>query len=530
MTGPWSIYTKGLILSAIPLLSQAVFLATLVKIRSDQAEAQKWALHAMRVLAEADDLTALFAETRSALRGYLITADPGFANQYKQYRAKAAEKLRDLRQLVADNPEQAARVAAVEARAQDLSSWFDELHGLIERGERPGAVAEAGSARGARLTAAAHDALRDFLRAEERLSADRQEALHREAIVQDWTLFGGGALALVSTAILVLAFGRAVARRLRVLTDNVRRAAAGEGLHEPLGGDDELTRLDRVFRDLLRSLEQKNQENELFVYSVSHDLRSPLVNLQGFSQELAASGKDLRRLLDECTLPDVARRRAHTLIDRNMGDSVRFIQTAVMRLSAIIDALLRLSRVGRVEYRWQQVDVQATVRRVVDALRGTLVERGAEVVVGELPPVWGDPTAVEQVFANLVGNAVNYLDPKRPGRVEVGVQPDAADGQAPAMRTFFVRDNGLGIAEAHLAKVFIAFQRLHPELARGEGVGLALVRRVVERHGGRIWLESAVGVGTTAYVTLPAHAPTTTVPTLAADVGFASEGMASSRA
>jgi signal transduction histidine kinase len=144
--------------------------------------------------------------------------------------------------------------------------------------------------------------------------------------------------------------------------------------------------------------------------------------------------------------------------------------------------------------------VAAVVRRVVDALRGTAAERKAEVVVGDLPRAWGDPTAVEQVFANLVGNALNYLDPARPGRVEVGAAADAGDGR----RTYFVRDNGVGLPEAHLPKLFQAFQRLHPDKAPGEGMGLAIVRRILERLGGAIRAESAPGVGTAFYVTLPA--------------------------
>jgi signal transduction histidine kinase len=120
-----------------------------------------------------------------------------------------------------------------------------------------------------------------------------------------------------------------------------------------------------------------------------------------------------------------------------------------------------------------------------------------------MPRAWGDATAVEQVFANLVGNAVNYLDPDRPGQIEVG----ALDGEAPSNGaggiTYYVRDNGLGIPESGMAKLFLAFQRFHNSRARGEGIGLALVRKIVERHGGAIRAESAQGVGTTFYVELP---------------------------
>jgi signal transduction histidine kinase len=121
--------------------------------------------------------------------------------------------------------------------------------------------------------------------------------------------------------------------------------------------------------------------------------------------------------------------------------------------------------------------------------------------VDELPAVWGDPTALEQVFANLIGNAVNYLDPSREGRIEIGTTP--APPGVHSLRIFYVRDNGLGIPAVALPRLFNAFQRLHGNVAAGEGIGLALVRRVVERHGGRVWAESREGVGTTFYLSLP---------------------------
>jgi signal transduction histidine kinase len=126
--------------------------------------------------------------------------------------------------------------------------------------------------------------------------------------------------------------------------------------------------------------------------------------------------------------------------------------------------------------------------------------------MGRLPPAWGDPTAVEQIFANLIGNALNYLDPKRPGVIEVGDQNHAGGCKTPgdsAFHTYYVKDNGLGIPDAYRPKIFQAFQRLHAQVAKGEGIGLVMVRRMVERHGGRIWLESAEGVGSTFFVTLP---------------------------
>jgi signal transduction histidine kinase len=502
-----SIYVKGMILVVIPLFSQVAFLATLVKIRLDEEYAQKWALHASHVLVEADALSAIFAETHSSLRGYLITEDPELAERFRTFQSRTVANLRTLADLVADNADQVTRVQLIETRADTLSAWFEALYGLIAAKKHDEAVAAARGPRGEQLIDDVRAALKDFLQAEERVSAERQQGLRRQAAIQDAVLFGGGALAVLSTALLGYLFARGIAARLKTLAENARRIATGKELLAPLAGDDELGQLDRVFREMARSLDQKNQENEMFVYSVSHDLRSPLVNLQGFSQELAASCNDLARLISEADLPGATSRRAQVLLDRNMGDSIRFIQTAVTRLSSIIDALLRLSRAGHVEYRWQMVDVAFAVRRSTEALRSTLSQRGAEIVIGPLPPVWGDPTAIEQVFANLIGNAANYLDPERPGRIDVGALDAAESNGAAGNRIFFVRDNGMGIPEAHQAKVFIAFHRLHPDAARGEGIGLALVRRIVERHNGRIWLESTPGVGTTFYVSMPADAP-----------------------
>jgi len=239
----------------------------------------------------------------------------------------------------------------------------------------------------------------------------------------------------------------------------------------------------------------------MFIYSVSHDLRAPLVNLQGFSKELIHACDDLRAAVRQSSLTPARRQHIERLVDEDIGEALHYLQTAVLRASHIIDALLRLSRVGRVEYRRQQVRVRDILQRVIDAMQVSIRSKRARVVVHDLPSVWGDPTALEQVFANLVGNAINYLDPAREGRVEIGTTPSPPGVHS--LRIFYVRDNGLGIPAVAIPRLFNAFQRLHGNVATGEGIGLALVRRVVERHGGRVWAESTEGAGTTFYLSLP---------------------------
>ncbi len=247
-----------------------------------------------------------------------------------------------------------------------------------------------------------------------------------------------------------------------------------------------------------RQLQRKNEENETFVYSVSHDLRSPLVNLEGFSQELRTVTAELRRLLAAGEVPESIREKAQKLIDRDIAEALGYIEAAVSRWAAL-STPCSTSRAGRVEYHPQWVNVAELSRRIVDSLHASIVKTDAHVSISDaMPPIWGDPLAVEQVFGNLIGNALKYLDPERPGKIEIGCQT-GPDGQP----IHFVRDSGLGIPIGYLPQLFRAFRRLHPDVAGGEGMGLAIVHRVVDRHGGQVWAESEPGRGTTFFLMFP---------------------------
>jgi PAS domain S-box-containing protein len=244
-----------------------------------------------------------------------------------------------------------------------------------------------------------------------------------------------------------------------------------------------------------RELEQKSDENESFVYSVSHDLRSPLVNLQGFSRELALSSAELEALLGHPDVPEHVRQQAQALIRGELAESIRFIHDAVRHLGRIIDGLLRLSRVGRVVYESEDVDVNLVVSEILAAMHTTVLDSGGQVIVRPLPHVKGDRNAIGQIFANIVGNALKSFDGSREGLIEI-----YASGDSPPV--FVVKDNGIGIPLEYQSRLFQVFQHVHKSQLRGEGMGLAIVRRIVERHGGRIWFESSPGVGTSFFFTL----------------------------
>jgi signal transduction histidine kinase len=530
-----SIFRKGLLLIAAPVLFQVIFLGILLWIERESSDAERWALHTRVVISQAETAMRGLVQEANRMRGLVITGSPVFAPD--PGRSQVAAGIGELRRLVRDNPPQVARVDALRADAEALESWIAEVEALVRAGRASEAAERVRELRGEHLLAAAQAKMDEILGDEKRLDQERVARLEANRRIRTWLLLGAAVGAAVTAALLAWAFARGISSRLEIVTANARRLAGDEPLTLLRGGhaenaedavsaeDDEIAQLDAtlhqtaqrlaeaaaVERRYKAELEQraaelahanedllyKTREVETFVYSVSHDLRSPLVNLQGFSRELERSCADLRRAFGLAPLSADLRHRFDA-IDRDMLESVRYIQTAVLRSGNIIDALLRLSRAGRVEYRWQQVDVTLVVRRVVDAMRVSVEQKGAVVTAGELPSAWGDPTALEQVFGNLLSNAVNYLDPARPGRIEIGGEP----GPGSAV-TYWVRDNGLGIPAAYRDKLFVAFQRLHGNVAPGEGIGLAFVRRVIERHGGKIRVESEDGAGTTFLLTLP---------------------------
>jgi signal transduction histidine kinase len=244
-------------------------------------------------------------------------------------------------------------------------------------------------------------------------------------------------------------------------------------------------------------LAQRNEEVEAFVYIVSHDLRVPLVNLQGFSKELERSCRDLENILQATPLPE-NNEKVRAIIKDDIADALRYISASTVKFQRLIDALLLLSRTGKQELRYETIDVRGVVDTTILSLHQSIESSGAEIAVDPLPPVAGDVTAIGQVFANLISNALKYLQPGRPGRIRIAGESQGEDVH------YEVSDNGAGIPASSQRRLFQVFQRFHPELAPGEGMGLAIVKRVVERHGGKVWANSQEGVGTTFHVTLPA--------------------------
>jgi signal transduction histidine kinase len=240
--------------------------------------------------------------------------------------------------------------------------------------------------------------------------------------------------------------------------------------------------LEQRVEERTAALHQSNKELEAFCYSVSHDLRSPLRGIDGFS---AALLEDLDGRLDEASTNHLHRIRA-----------------ATQRMGTLIDDLLNLSRITRSEMVVKPVSLSALAGQVVADLRATAPDRAVDIRIADGLHGTGDPRLLRQVLENLIGNAWKFTSKRPDARVEVGQLASDDDGTV-----YFVKDNGAGFDPAHATRLFGAFQRLHAMTEfPGTGVGLAIVERVVRRHGGRVWADAAVGRGATFFFTLGARA------------------------
>jgi PAS domain S-box-containing protein len=263
----------------------------------------------------------------------------------------------------------------------------------------------------------------------------------------------------------------------------------------------ERKRMEERLHRYAAELERSNEEVKNFAYIVSHDLRVPLVNLKGYTTELQSAleviGPNMETALPH--LEEEKRSAVAMALHEDVPEALEFITTSVSRMDSFINSVLQLSRLGRRELKPEPLDMNALVQTSLKNLAHQIQERGIEVTVGSLPQVVADRTAMEQIMGNILGNAVKYLDPERSGQIEVTAETNNGE------QGFRIRDNGRGIAEEDMHKVFAPFRRAGKQDTPGEGMGLAYVQTLVRRHNGRIWCESELGKGTTMTFTISPH-------------------------
>lgn len=245
--------------------------------------------------------------------------------------------------------------------------------------------------------------------------------------------------------------------------------------------EEEIQKLNVILQNRALALEAANQELETFSYSVSHDLRAPLRAVDGFSQMVLA---------------DYAER-----LDSEGKRMLGVIRSEAARMGHLIDDLLTFSRIGRLPVEPVAINMQVLVREIYDELIALEPEREIRFILHPLPSVLGSASMIRQLWINLINNALKFTANRKVGEIEIGAKDDVPDGPV-----YFIKDNGVGFDMRYVGKLFVVFQRLHEQKEfPGTGVGLALVHRIIQRHGGRIWAEAEPERGATFYFTLPSQ-------------------------
>ncbi|MFZ1554044.1 MAG: ATP-binding protein [Anaerolineae bacterium] len=274
---------------------------------------------------------------------------------------------------------------------------------------------------------------------------------------------------------------RAALQRLLAEADQSRRALLSVVEDQKIA-EEQINKLNAELEQRIiertAQLQAANKELEAFAYSVSHDLRSPLRAVDGFSRILLEEYEDK--------------------LDAEGKRLLNVVRTNTQRMDQLITDLLTLSRITRGEMQFSRIDMTALVHTVYHEIASSETQGAISFSVAHLPDAFGDPTLLRQAWSNLLSNATKYTMPKTERRIEIGSY--AEDG----MNVYFVKDNGVGFDPAYTHKLFGVFQRLHTTAEfEGNGVGLAIVQRIIHRHGGRVWAEGQVNQGATFYFALP---------------------------
>lgn len=460
---------------------------------------------------EAYRLQAALVNQETGIRGYAITADRQFLDPYTQGKRSEATSAYRLRAYIGERPELLVDLRAIEGQAAEWRRTYAEPLAVSVTPGTPEPLDQRKADQGKRE----FDRLRGLWSTQNRNLAkavqDGRSHLAHERTVRDSVLGGMVAVFLLAGVACAVLVRILVTRPLEALRTASRRVAGGDFAYVITGGgpadliavarDVEGMRK-RVVADLRASQEQEeeltrqaadldaqavelrrsNAELEQFAYVASHDLQEPLRKVASFCQLLE--------------------KRYGDLLDDRGKQYVDFAVDGARRMQVLINDLLTFSRVGRVNDARVPIGLDHALDKALANLGTAVEESGARVERPEqLPEVVGDPTLLAMLWQNLIGNALKFRHPDRTSQVSVTCGPDPDETDSLLMT---VTDNGIGIPEQFTEKVFIIFQRLHSrDDYGGTGIGLALCKKIVEQHGGRIWIDTAHTDGTRLCFTLP---------------------------
>lgn len=429
---------------------------------------------ALVTIGAADSVTLSMLEMNSAQRGFILSRDPAFRGRYAAAEQSLDKDLADLKAQFGEVGVPAELAEQVNRATNERIIGFHEVERLLSEGDMELAAAYSTSAR--LFTDNVREAMGKIKQIAFARLVDRQRAASRAGDrAYLLTITGLTIASLLILGSIVLLSRRS--RELQTANEEVRELA---------------TTLEQRVEARTADLEEANEEIQRFAYIVSHDLRSPLVNIMGFTAELEETQETIAAFINapESAAPEDV--RAAVLED--MPEAMGFIRSSTGRMDRLIKAILQISREGRRSLTNDTIALDAMFAELTDSLSG---QADAQFDVGKLPAVAGDRVALEQVFGNLLDNAVKYLRPGVPGQISV-------TGETRGKRVIIrIRDNGRGIAAQDQRRVFELFRRSGEQDQPGEGIGLAHVQALVRRLGGNIEVESVLGEGSCFTVNLP---------------------------
>jgi signal transduction histidine kinase len=420
---------------------------------------------AFETLDQLQAFLAVFMDIETGARGYVITGDRKFLEPYNAGLERLNPQLERLHASLADDPRQRPALTALEEASIQLARRAQIVVSL--KAERNDGAAEraVGTGEGKRVMDRIRSLIAQLI-AEDREQLElREEQFQAELRSRVHFILAGSLVGFVAVGLAAVSVNLNLRRRIRL------NAKLQQSLADNTQG---LERLRATGIDLNRS----NQELEQFAYIASHDLQEPLRKVSSFAQLLA--------------------KQYQGKLDADADEFIGFMVDGARRMQALIQNLLAFSRLGRKGKAFTPVDAAAPLKQALANLQSAIEECGAGISSGQLPTVLGDEVQLVQLFQNLIGNAIKFRGTEKP---VIQVRAESAGPEW----TFSVSDNGIGIDPQFAERIFVIFQRLHSrEEYPGTGIGLAFCKKIVERHGGRIWLASHPAPGTTFCFTLPA--------------------------
>lgn len=463
----------------------AIALLAIVALAAHRGEvkyraAESAGAHASAVIDELEGLWAEIVEAESALRGYVITGKPTILDQFEGQPEQIATRLNSLQDLVAGTPDLEDRFIALSDAVAERLDVARTAAGKRRTGGFEPAASVVSAGTGGALTGKIRQAIDGMVAAEQDNAAKAQAGA--AASLRLIRLISVSGVLGVSVLILSAWYWstRRMTERVRELVTAARIMGSGDLSHrlEPRGSD-EFSQIARAINAMAERLQQSREALAAFAYTVSHDLRAPLRAMQGFSQALIEDCGD--QLNDE----------GH--------DFVRRIDAAAVKMDEMLNDILTYARVERQDMDIKMVPLEPVVDEVLSSLSPSIADAHATVSVERpLPSVLGCRPVLEQALTNLVTNALKFR--KKGNAPEVRISAQKTNGTV----RLSVADNGIGIDPDHHGRIFNVFERLHGiDAYPGTGIGLAIVRKGIERMGGRTGVESAPGHGSRFWIELP---------------------------